>query len=76
MSEPAAPKQDFLFWIKAALPWAILHFGVVFVTAFITKGNAAAVGVATYIIVIVSGAVHYKMGMRDGLAEAGKGGGE
>ena len=62
--------QSFLFWIKAALPWAILHFGVVGTMSYITKNNVAAIGVATWLVVIASGAVHYNRGVQDGLRQA------
>ena len=70
MTDQRTPGQDFLFWTKAALPWAILHFGVVFTTSYVTNNSAAAIGIATWIVVIVSGAVHYNRGKKDGLREA------
>jgi hypothetical protein len=70
MTDQNTPGQDFLFWIKAALPWAILHFGVVFTISYVTNNNAAAIGVATWLVVIASGAVHYNRGLKDGLRQA------
>ena len=57
------------FLIKAALPWAILHFGVFFTAVYVTNNNSAVVAIATWIVVTVSGAVHYSQGKRDGLRE-------
>ena len=70
MTDQRTPGQDFLFWAKAALPWAILHFGVVFTASYVTNNNVAVIGLATWIVVIVSGAVHYKRGLKDGLRQA------
>ena len=70
MTDQRTPGQEFLFWTKAALPWAVLHFGVFFTTVYVTNNNAAAAGIATWIVVIVSGAVHYNRGKKDGLREA------
>lgn len=70
MTDHRRPRQELFFWAKAALPWAILHFGVVFTTAYLTNNSAAAVGVATWMVVILSGAVHYDRGKKDGLQKA------
>ena len=39
MTDQRTPGQDFLFWTKAALPWAILHFGVVITTSYVTNNS-------------------------------------
>ena len=70
MNDQKPRGQDFLFWIKAAFPWAILHFGVVFTMSYITNNNAAAIGAATWLVVIASGAIHYNRGLKDGLRQA------
>ena len=70
MTKQRTPLHEFLFWTKAALPWAILHFGVFFTILYVTKKNIAAVAVATWIVVVISGAVHYGRGKKDGLREA------